>query len=362
MHVANLDADRRAIVFKEAKVLADGEVAFGRETVVPLAEARDVDASSGMLAVLGRSGNLLVQLHIETSADRQAWCKCIRNGINTARAAATGRGAQDSAAGPVTEDTDDELPMLQARSRQLQDRIASLEVAGERRDKHLRKMLSRLNGAMQMLTAVQEMVGQQRNVIIAQKVAIEELTREEEGTEEKAQWVSEDEDEDDEGEEEEDGGREREIAKAESEIAMKTEQMLALLQRADEMQRALHELEAMEAASNGAASNGAPATNGAPAVNRPNHSEQQAPPVPPESTDDSDQAGPEAVLNRLRALEAEKQRFEGMLAESQNEHEGLLNRLNDMRSLMAMLGIDTDDADGSEGSGGEADGRPNGRT
>merc|ERR1719367_274012 len=68
--------------------------------------------------------------------------------------------------------------MLQARSQQLQNRISSLEAMGKRRDVHLRQMIRRLDGAMQMLKAVEEMCSQQRRVLDAQNVAIMELKKE----------------------------------------------------------------------------------------------------------------------------------------------------------------------------------------
>jgi len=53
----------------------------------------------------------------------------------------------------------------------------------------------------------------------------------------------------------------------------------------------------------------------------------------------------EAVLNRLRSLEEEKRRFESMLSDSQSQHEDLLTRLSDMRSLMTALGLKEEDLD-----------------
>merc|ERR1719272_1180272 len=67
------------------------------------------------------------------------------------------------------------MHLLQARSRQLQNKIGSLEAVNERRDKQLNKMVRRLDGAMQMLSAVQDMCKQQGNVIKAQKVSIVSL-------------------------------------------------------------------------------------------------------------------------------------------------------------------------------------------
>merc|ERR1712151_1124080 len=55
--------------------------------------------------------------------------------------------------------------------------------------------------------------------------------------------------------------------------------------------------------------------------------------------DYEDGEGPDtqAALNRLKSLESEKARFEGLLSDSQKEHQELLERLNGMRSMMAML-------------------------
>merc|ERR1719238_1142905 len=99
----------------------------------------------------------------------QTWAEGLRAVINT-----NGKGKKDQATG----DSDgDEMHMLQARSRQLQNRIGGLEAINERRDTQVNKLVKRLDGAMQMLSAVQEMCNQQGKVISAQKVAIRELQR-----------------------------------------------------------------------------------------------------------------------------------------------------------------------------------------
>merc|ERR1719277_193810 len=54
-------------------------------------------------------------------------------------------------------------------------------------------------------------------------------------------------------------------------------------------------------------------------------------------------AAQQKVEADLQGLLAEKEKFEGMLADSQTEHEDLLKRLNDMRSLMGALGMDLAD-------------------
>jgi len=354
VHVASLDAAQNAISLKEAKVLPSGDISFGKETVVSLKNAGDVDVSEGnMLAILGRDGSMLCQLHLESAADQRSWGDGIRAVIAAGRRAAPrGGAAEEASAGPVTEDTDDEVHLLQARSRQLQTQIGQLEAANERRDSQLAKMLNRLDSAMQMLVAVQDMCEQQRKVIDAQKVAIHELTLEcEDG---------------DEPEEEQPAARDgaarvAELATtlaqadessgddsdAEADIKAKTDEMLALLQKADEMQNALAQMEAL----------GSPFDAEARAPAPPPRQAQPAMPLgaAPALPVQSDASGAEqAALERLATLEAEKTRFEGMLQDSQSEHDDLLQRLDDMRSLMSMLGMqpdqagDSDDSDGRE--------------
>lgn len=110
-----------------------------------------------------------------------------------------------------------------------------------------------------------------------------------------------------------------------------------LLKQADEMQRALRQLEALESAV-------AHGTNGA--TGEGNYEEEEDEEV--EAEEERADAGgedEEAVLARLRSLEEEKQRFEGMLRASQQEHQDLQQRLEDMRALMESLGMREGDED-----------------
>merc|ERR1711879_371012 len=59
--------------------------------------------------------------------------------------------------------------------------------------------------------------------------------------------------------------------------------------------------------------------------------------------DDEDDGDVQAVLDKLQSLEMEKQRYEDMLRDSQDEHETLLTKLNDMRALMRSLNMNADD-------------------
>jgi len=288
VHVASLNPAQQSISLKEAKICASGDISFGKETVVPLGEAEGVDVSEGnLLAILGRDGEVLCQLHLESAADQKAWVEGLRALISSSSGAAARRPA--GGPGPGTEDTDDEVPLLQARSRQLQTQIGQMEAANERRDQQLDKMLRRLDSAMQMLSAVQDMCGQQRNVISAQQVAIAELTTECE--------------EDEEEEEVESQGR----ASSEG---------LDEDASSPEMPQLVEARRPQRAAAGGSGSG-----------------EEQA------------------AIDRLASLESEKEKFEGMLAASQNEHDDLLQKLEDMRSLMSMLGMQPpgdDDPDSGE--------------
>merc|ERR1712039_956122 len=70
---------------------------------------------------------------------------------------------------------------------------------------------------------------------------------------------------------------------------------------------------------------------------------------------DGESPDTQAALNRLKSLESEKARFEGLLSDSQKEHQELLERLNGMRSMMAMLGMkeDPDEDEGDAEDSGE---------
>lgn len=351
--------------------MGNDDISFGRETVIHLADAAEVDViEKNALVVLGRDGSVLVQLQIDSPEDLRQWGEDLRSGIKVASRAAPDPGGKGSptgrqvgaASGPDTEDTDGEVHLLQARSRQLQTQIGQLEAANERRDQQLQKMISRLDGAMQMLVAVQDMCGQQRRVIVAQKVAIEELTREV-GGEGEGQSVYDEAARGGEapGKKDQDTSRAPAAASAttggepdadnEEEMAAKSEKMFALLQRAELLQQALGELGAEAGDSEQAAT--APPRRAAAPAQKDRAAPARADAPSPDSPDppDTEKAAEEAA-ERLESLEVEKLRFEGMLRDSQAEHDDLLQRLTDMRSLMSMLGVQPEDldADASEES------------
>jgi len=375
VNVASLFPKKNQLMLREASVSsAGGDVSLGSERCVDLSLAGFVDVSDGIVAILGRDRKLMVQMHLETEEEQATWAKALKLVIEKS-SAERGEGARavggrqsparsSASASPASQRKDEreeqskqddeaELPTLRSRSQQLQTRIGNLEAISERRDKQLQKLLKRLDGAMKMLDAVQDMCMQQRKVIDAQKVAIEELEtdcgeanqsdedaedekKEEDEVEQKMEAKDEEEDEEEDGQAADDeAARQRAVAEVEQEMADKAEQMLALLKQADEMQRALQQLEALEAA--GMLGEGSPTEDA-------------------EADDDDDEAGAEddeeqadgdadteAVLKRLLALEEEKSRFENMLTSSQNEQQDLLERLESMRSLMSAVGMETDD-------------------
>eukprot|EP00747_Dinoflagellata_sp_TGD_P062847 gnl/TRDRNA2_/TRDRNA2_153197_c0_seq1.p1 gnl/TRDRNA2_/TRDRNA2_153197_c0~~gnl/TRDRNA2_/TRDRNA2_153197_c0_seq1.p1 ORF type:complete len:289 (-),score=86.29 gnl/TRDRNA2_/TRDRNA2_153197_c0_seq1:108-974(-) len=133
----------------------------------------------------------------------------------------------------------------------------------------------------------------------------------------------------------------------EDEISAKADKMMALLKQADEMQQMLRQLEAgigtdsLDLQSLGAMLGGEVAAN-----------ETESRPADDDEEDEEPVDGEraQAVLDRLQKLEAEKSRFESMLKESQQEHDTMLTRLNDMRSLMSALGMQPDAMDGDSGA------------
>ena len=173
----------------------------------------------------------------------------------------------------ISEQADEECFLLRAKSQKLQQRITTLEEMSERREKQMKRLLKRLDGAMQMLEALEDMCGQQRKVISAQQLAISALK--EEGA------VDDDDDEEEEEEEEEDTQGED----------VSEEKLMALFQQAEQMERALKQIEALGKA--GLLNDG--------------------PGGPGQGDGD---ASVDAILSRLHALEEEKANFERMVAQS----------------------------------------------
>ena len=169
----------------------------------------------------------------------------------------------------ISEQADEECFLLRAKSQKLQQRITTLEAMSERREKQMKRLLKRLDGAMQMLEALEDMCGQQRTVISAQQLAISALK--EEGA------VDEDDEEEEEEEEEDTQGDD-----------VSEEKLMALFQQAEQMERALKQIEALGKA--GLLNDGPGQGDGDTSV--------------------------DAILSRLHALEEEKANFERMVAQS----------------------------------------------
>jgi len=323
----------------------------------------------------------MVQLYLETTEDERAWHSRLQHAVRLASKDAQGAGKRADA---EDDDEVDDFVMLKAQSQKLQNKIGDLEDVGERRDKQLQKMLMRVDGAMQMLAAVQGMCSQQKKVIDAQQVAIVAL-REDCGLPEDARGdiknvsrsppqndeEGDDDEADDGSDDDEDCEEDDEEVKAlEAEMAAKTAQMHALMEQAMGMQNALAELKTLQAQADaaaagavevvgdsvGIASSAAPASPGKAKAASPSKtvsasavSAKAAPQSSAEASTGAVDTGAEedvrAVLSQLHTLESEKARFEGMLRDSQDEHESLIGRLGDMRSLMTRLGMDPNDLD-----------------
>lgn len=366
VHIVKVDPGRNAIVFCEAGVNDTGSVDVGSERTVPLADVGSVSQSGdGVVTVQGHSGQLLVRMHFETVDDEQTWAQGLKAVVS------------GNAESTISADSGDEVVMLQARSRQLQNQIGSLEALNERRDSQLNKMVKRLDGAMQMLAAVQDMCSQQRTVIQVQKVAITELSKDLGLPVEATDDTCKDPEVSPTGAQQmtSPGARSEDSPGADDEEAEDTEeqvadndQMRALLEQADQMQSLLQMLEARGLGAGSEDDDDDQPPNPAaamdmlrdlqsltsmmaslgPAGGLNSLSEELAEPEE-EDCEEIEEVGneedEEVVRARLRGLEAEKEKFEGLLRNSQQEHQDLLEKLNGMKALMSQLGLQESDLD-----------------
>eukprot|EP00931_Biecheleriopsis_adriatica_P114788 TRINITY_DN90693_c0_g1_i1.p1 TRINITY_DN90693_c0_g1~~TRINITY_DN90693_c0_g1_i1.p1 ORF type:complete len:375 (+),score=143.63 TRINITY_DN90693_c0_g1_i1:59-1126(+) len=311
VHVATLRPAEGLLVLRTAAVAGVGEVMLGNETRIDLKKAGSVVTSDGVVAVLGKDSNLMVQMHLETTEEQVAWTKALKLVMSQLQAAAvsevpsSARGSPKGTAAPASPATqskkaasaggtsgadrasprrtsapvspasqqgkkeasakleqhpstsreanneEEEVALLRAHSQQLQRKIETLEAMSNKRDRHHATLLKRLEDSMQMLEAVQAMCSQQCKVIDVQKVAIAELSAEcgvQVEDDNEEEGEEEEEDEEDDAAEEVASAPQTSLSRAEAEMAAKAEQMMALLQQADAMQKALQQLEAMEAA------------------------------------------------------------------------------------------------------------------
>lgn len=347
VHVASLDAAQRVFSLQEACV-SSGKVSLGAVKAVALATVARVEAADGVTTLVGHDRQPLVQLHLESPEDQRLWSEALNALIGGAGPAAHGEEA------PKGDGSESDVHMLQARSQQLQTRIGTLEAISSRRDKQIQKMSRRLDGAMDMLAAVQDMCAQQRRVIEAQKDAIIELkhecgeaTCEGAGTGTATGCSRGEDGASDAGTssvaEEEDGASsnggaggqgEATVAEAEAEIAAKTQEMLRLLQQAEEMQRALRQLEGQ-----------------GPSTDEPQEpfSPGRGPAAPAPSPVDADEDG----TGRGRA----RPRFELMFNDAKGGHRELVERLTSMRSLIGSFRADGESAGSGSSDGGDGSAR-----
>ncbi|CAK9117849.1 unnamed protein product [Durusdinium trenchii] len=209
-----------------------------------------------------------MELHMDDAEEVQDWAKALR--LHTERsvpkaspkAVASPTSPSKDEVEELSEQADEECSLLRAKSQKLQQRIATLETLSDRREKQMKRLLKRLDGAMQMLEALEDMCGQQRKVISAQQQAISAL---------KEEGAVDDDEEEEEAETGDDSNRE--------DMDLSEEKMMALLQQAQQMEQALKQIEALSKAGGAG----------------------------PQAEGDV-----EAILSRLHALEEEKANFDRM--------------------------------------------------
>jgi len=237
--------------------MGSDNIGLGAERVVHFSDVEAVRADGQVVFVQGVSGIPLVDLHVNTNDDAHMWVSGIQF---------FSQGSDDSSqsedADQEDQESDEVMRSLYCRSNVLQREITDLESVTERRDKQIQKMIGRLDGAMQMLTAVQEMCSQQQKVIYAQQRAIGCLKRE--GGFEDADLAGNaaltnpcgesdsgsEEDSTADGSDQKDSQQttsDRLSAEMSKQTAQKIEKMLAALKEVDEMQQALKRAQAEDA-------------------------------------------------------------------------------------------------------------------
>lgn len=356
VHLAWLMPSKSKFCLREASISGGGEVDFGRSTEIELTKGTKVQLHDRALRLLGSDGRLLVQMHMESDDDGARWTEGIQAVI----------GSTSDGDTVANHNEEDEVAELRARSAALADRICELETVGSRRDKQLNRMVQRLEGAMKMLAAVQEMCNQQGKVIEAQKNAIRELRVDNGVDVDEATTHGEDQADEKEKRQTPTAAPSNETpnddlalqAMMETAIREKDAEKVALLNQVEMMQTVLQQLEGLS---------GVDGEEGLLAFQR----MLQALPgmgldaeqlglecKEPEAEDDKsdeemddedvDPAEAQEVLSRLQALEAEKKRMEDMLSSSQKEQEDLLKQLNAMEALKASMGWAGDSDDGGD--------------
>jgi len=393
VYIACADPARCALHFSEASVSNGDNVEVGSDRFLSLTDIGAVQTTDSIVQLLtAEDGHVLANIHFEDAEAHRTWAEGLRAFLGDSSTVDVAGGG----------DADSEMSALQAKSRHLQSKISGLEALNERRDSQLHKMVRRLDGAMQMLSAVQDMCKQQGSVIQAQKVAIGALqgdlgidgdvdagdrarspeTRPQASPKASANAASMDSDDSPDGDGqdgEEEGGEADE------------QKLTALLAQANQMQQML---EALEGQTKGSGAEVVSESSGSPAGSRKppiSPSADAGPPADPpgdimsmlaalmggggagglgsdpsalaallgslegmgggapdeedegEDEDEDELQGDdseEAALARLQGLEAQKEHFEGLLRDSQQEHLDLQSKLASMRQLMSSLGLE----------------------
>jgi len=379
VHLVRLHIAAGVLRLRQACVSPAGGVSLEAEHSMPLGSVTLIPSGDLSLTLQQENGQA-VQLHFENQDDERSWTKALSD-VKAAVGSPHGLSTTATVDTRALAGVRDDIPSLKARSAALQDRIGTLEALRERRDKQLEALTSRLEDALKMLGAVQDMCCQQKKVIDAQQTAIIELRRD-------AGLASDDElissakpshlitSESLAGRPELDTPcmpcaqtkvpvaavahtpSVAEVAESlELDMPAEAEEMLKLLQQADEMQQALRQLQALS----GGACGGQPGH--CSLLAQQDSSAEIAGRVQVQGEDEGhdethEQDDNEQVLNRIRSLETEKERFEAMIRDSQNEHDELMQQLHGMRSLMSMLGIKEEELaePEEEDAGGQATG------
>ncbi|CAE7346504.1 unnamed protein product [Symbiodinium pilosum] len=308
------------MLFLQTASLETGQMRLGERKSLDLRKAGRVVSDEEKVSILskaraGQPPHLIVDLHIDDTTEISMWMQALQTVLRGAeeqpdpedkgeRHSPTGSQRQPasaltSARSHASSEVEEECVLLRAKSQKLQQRIAGLEAISERREKQMKKLLKRLDGAMQMLDALQDMCGQQRKVISTQQTAI--LALKEEGAVDEEE--NEEEEEEDEVEEDEDPAEGVGAQAFDPEAPGSEQQIMALLKQADQMERALRQIEA---------------TGGRQGTIEAMESAGLLSENFMQAGEEEEGGSVEEILGRLNTLEQEKAKFEEMVRQAQS--------------------------------------------
>jgi len=336
VRLASLDTDAGSLVLRQVNLDDGGEVQIGGQAVVKLSSIGHVSAS-GKVAYLragGPQGPVLLELHFDSASVAKAWAQALEVAKSDDEAAPASPGANRTSPSKASSRTSpaarsspankiggktampasaEETNKAAAKTlrelvKQQEEQVRLLQEITSRKDAQLLKMQERLEDALGMLSVGQDAYGKQQTLLTEQQQMVDRL---------KAQ-----------------------LQASDGIIA-------ACNANGAEAAAGLAAARAARAATAGAQTS-SPVTSkvASPTASAPRQSpSSRGPQTQAPEYDDADMEESveqtEAMLSKLRALEAEKGEMEAQLRDEQGS---IFAELQELQSMMAELGLSMDDA------------------